>query len=160
MKHLRKVSVLVLGASLASILLTGCETPGESALAGAATGGVMGGLLKGDSRNVARGAAIGAVGGYALGKYGESERQRGYIDAQGTSFSPQYYFAPAPQVYYTPPPPAYHHHHYHQSLPYGRYSSRRGYVYSPYSGLMIYVGGIPRGSRVVDPNTGGTFLVP
>jgi len=140
--------------------LTGCETPGQSAMAGAATGAAMGGLLKGNGRNVARGAAIGAVGGYALGKYGESERQRGYIDAQGGYYAPQ---PPPPrEVYYAappPPPPVYHRHHY-GSLRYGRHSHAYGYVYSPYTGAMVDVRGIPHGAQVIDPSCGRTFLNP
>ncbi len=147
------IASLVLG--LVSVGFTGCETPGQSAMAGAATGAVMGGLLKGDTRNVARGAAIGAAGGYVLGKYGESERQRGYIEGQGGYSSPppqEAYVAPAP-----PPRPVYYH---RSSILYGRFSGTYGYVYSPYSGRLVDVRGIPRGARVVDPSTGRIFYNP
>ena len=142
--------------SLTAVLFTGCETPGQSAMAGAATGAVMGGLLKGDTRNVARGAAIGAAGGYVLGKYGEAERQRGYIQGQNG-----YAVAPQREVYYAPPPPPRAHHHYPREAPvYGRFSGTYGYVYSPFSGQLVDVRGIPRGAQVVDPSTGRIFYNP
>jgi len=152
-----RVAAVVVLMSLVSLSFTGCETPGESALAGAATGAVLGGLLKGDTRNVARGAAIGGVGGYVLGKYGESERQRGYVQGQGG-------YAPVPpprEIYYTAPAPvprAYHHHH--EARLYGRFSRTYGYVYSPYTGQLVDVRGIPRGAEVVDPSTGRVFVNP
>lgn len=155
--NMKNPLIAVLALCVVSVAFTGCETPGQSALAGAATGAVMGGLLKGDTRNVARGAAIGAAGGYVLGKYGESERQRGAIESQGG-------YAPAPpprEVYYTAPPPAprsYHRHH--ESPPYGRFSGTYGYVYSPYTGQLVNVRGIPRGAQVVDPSTGRVFINP
>jgi len=149
-----KIVMSVLAAGVVLTSLTGCETPGQSAVAGAATGAVMGGMLKGDTRNVARGAAIGAAGGYVLGKYGESERQRGYIQGQST------YAQPPPEVYYsTPAPPR--HHYYRREVPlYGRFSGTYGYVYSPYSGQLVDVRGIPRGAQVVDPSTGRVFFNP
>jgi len=139
---------------LTAVLVTGCQTPEQSAVAGAATGAVMGGLLKGDTRNVARGAAIGAAGGYVLGKYGESERQRGYIEGQG-GYPP----SPPREVYAAPVPSRPHYHHRETPL-YGRFSGTYGYVYSPYSGQLIDVRGIPRGAQVVDPSTGRVFYNP
>ena len=147
------IPTLVLG--LTSVCFTSCETPGQSALAGAATGAVMGGLLKGDTRNVARGAAIGAAGGYVLGKYGESERQRGAIEGQG-GYSPP----PLREVYYAAPPAPRPYHYHRESPRYGRFSGTYGYVYSPYTGQLVDVRGIPRGAQVVDPSTGRIFYNP
>lgn len=152
---MNKCLITSFSLGLVSVCFTGCETPGQSAMAGAATGAVMGGLLKGDTRNVARGAAIGAAGGYVLGKYGESERQKGYIQGQG-SYSPP---TPPREVYYATPPPRPHYHH-HEAPVYGRFSGTYGYVYSPYSGQLVDVRVIPRGSRVVDPSTGRVFYNP
>lgn len=150
----RKWIMLVVVAGVVLTGFTGCETPGQSAMAGAATGAVMGGMLKGDTRNVARGAAIGAAGGYVLGKYGEAERQRGYIDGQGA-------YSQAPrEVYYTAPAPPRPHYYRREATLYGRFSGTYGYVYSPYSGQLVDVRGIPRGAQVVDPSTGRVFFNP
>lgn len=150
----RFIPTLIL--SVTSVCFTGCETPGQSALAGAATGAVMGGMLKGDTRNVARGAAIGAAGGYVIGKYGESERRRGQLEAGGGNSAP-----PPREVYYAPPPPPPRpQYYYRSSILYGRFSGTYGYVYSPYSGRLVDVRGIPRGAKVVDPSTGRVFYNP
>ena len=151
--------LLVCGVSM---LLSGCETPGQSALAGAGTGAVLGGMLKGNGRGMAQGAAIGAAGGSVLGAYGQSERNRGYAEASGT------YPSPSPPVYYAPPPPQpryYHQHHYTaprvEPMLCGRRSGRYGFVYSPYGhGELVDVRGLPRGARVMDPFCGRIFLNP
>ena len=149
----------VLGC-LPLVLLTSCETPGQSALAGAGTGAVMGGMLKGTGRGMAQGAAIGAAGGYVLGAYGQSERQRGY--AQGSWGQPQ----PASPAYYAPAPVPRHGHYQHfvprsDPLVYGRRSGRYGFVYSPYGrGDLVDVRGLPHGAQVVDPYSGRVFLNP
>jgi hypothetical protein len=160
MTKLKNGGLLMMGASALSMLLTGCETPEQSALAGAATGAVMGGLLKGGGHNVARGAAIGAAGGYVLGKYGESERRRGNLEAQGGYSSEPVYSAPPPEreVYYSATAPRAH--YYHENLPYGRPSRTYGYVFSPFTGQLVDVRGIPRGAKVVDPSSGRSFLNP
>ena len=148
-------------------LVSGCQNPADSMVAGAATGAAMGGLLKGTGRGMAQGAAIGAAGGYVLGKYGEAERQRGYAQASG------YPPPPPPPVYmsgayYVEPPPAYqppygyHSHRPHsRGFLYARSSSRYGYVYSPYGDrLLVDVRGCPRGGHVRDPQTGLIFIIP
>lgn len=128
----------------------GCETPGESAIGGALAGAAIGGVLKGTGRDVARGAAIGAVGGYALGKVAESERARGYAEANGTYRGSSSYRGATP-------PPAHHH---YEPVPYGRFSGTPGYVYSPYSHDLIDVRGVRRGVEVVDPVSGRVFINP
>ncbi len=158
-KSLRSLIFSILGG-VPFALLTGCETPGQSALAGAGTGAVMGGMLKGTGRGMAQGAAIGAAGGYVLGAYGQSERQRGYARGSWDQQQP-----PAP-VYYAPDPvPRYG--HYRQAVPrpeplvYGRRSGRYGFVYSPYGrGDLLDVRGLPHGAQVVDPYSGRVFLNP
>jgi osmotically inducible lipoprotein OsmB len=128
----------LLSLSLACTLLvpafTGCETPGQSALAGAATGAAIGGLLHGRGDQALAGAAIGAGAGYLLGKAAQHERDRGYEEA--------YYERRG-------------------RLPYGHETGRAGYVRSPYYPYnTIDVGGIPHGARVIDPSTDRTFINP
>lgn len=152
-----KLLPLSVGVVSAALLLSGCETPFDSAVAGAATGAVLGGALKGTGRDMARGAAIGAAGGYVLGKYGEAERARGYSQAQSVYAPPVQrpaYFAPPQTVYYN---------EYHPRggrVPWGQFSGTPGYVYSPFGHWLVDVRGIPRGAEVVDPHTGRRFFNP
>lgn len=155
-----------LALTLVATILTGCETPGDSALAGAGAGAAAGALLKGTGRGALQGAAIGGIGGYALGKYAEGERARGYVAGQNSAG----YAPPAPQVYvqqqpvYVPPPEPryaeYPEHRHHHSILMGRSSGRYGYVYSPYSGELVNVRGIPHGAEVRDPSSGRIFINP
>jgi len=170
--------------TLVATILTGCETPRDSALAGAGAGAAAGALLKGKGRGALQGAAVGGIGGYALGKYAEGERARGYVAGQNSAG----YAPPAPQIYvqqqpvYVPPPepryveyPEHRHTHsiplgryspmnsresgeWHHSIPMGRYSGRYGFVYSPYSGKLVNVWGIPNGAEVRDPSSGRIFI--
>ena len=133
-----------------AMTFAGCETPGESALGGALAGAALGGVLKGTGKDVARGAAIGAVGGYALGKVAESERARGYAEANGAYRGDSSYRGA--------PPPAAHYHY--EPVPHGRFSGTPGYVYSPYSHDLIDVRGVRRGAQVVDPVSGRVFVNP
>ena len=154
-----------LALTLVATIFTGCETPGNSALAGAGAGAAAGALLKGTGRGALQGAAIGGVGGYALGKYAEGERAKGYVAGQNSAG-----YAPAPQVYvqqqpvYVPPPEPryveYPEHRHHHSIPMGRYCGRYGYVYSPYTGELVNVRGIPHGAEVRDPSSGRIFINP
>ena len=128
--------LLSLGAVSAILVstFTGCETPGQSALAGAATGAAIGGLLHGRGDQALAGAAIGAGAGYVLGKAAQHERQRGYEEG------------------------------YYESggrLPYAHQAGRSGYVRSPYYPYnTIDVSGIPHGAKVMDPSTGRPFINP
>ena len=150
--HARNMAKLVASLLIPVVAMSfsGCETPGESALGGAVAGAALGGVLKGTGRDVARGAAIGAVGGYALGKVAESERARGYAEANGTYRGSSSYRG-------STPPPAHHH---YEPVPYGRFSGTPGYVYSPYSHDLIDVRGVRRGVEVVDPVSGRVFINP
>ncbi|HYR58492.1 MAG TPA: glycine zipper domain-containing protein [Chthoniobacteraceae bacterium] len=58
-----------------AMLFSGCETPGQSALAGAATGAALGGIIGGRGRDALAGAAIGAGAGYLIGKVAQHERR-------------------------------------------------------------------------------------
>jgi hypothetical protein len=161
----RSVSAVwaLLGCCSLSLFLSGCETPQQSALAGAGAGALVGGALKGTNRGMVQGAAIGAIGGYAVGAYGQEERRRGYVE--GSNGYPSQ--APEPAYYEPPPPPTpryrYHHHAPPPSevLLYGRPSGRYGFVYSPYgSRCIVEVRGIAHGARVWDPVACRYFLNP
>lgn len=128
----------ILSISVSSILLvstfTGCETPGQSALAGAATGAAIGGLLHGRGDQALAGAAIGAGAGYLLGRAAQHERRRGYEES-----------------YYEE----------RGGLPYAHQAGRSGYVRSPYYPYnTIDVRGFPPGAKIIDPSTGRPFINP
>ena len=84
---LQKLAAAIFASILASLGFSGCETPGESALVGAAAGAVIGhhtGL------GALRGAAIGAGTGYVAGRVAEHERRRAY--EQGLADREGYYY--------------------------------------------------------------------
>ena len=125
---------LLLACALVIPAFSGCETPGQSALAGAATGAAVGGLLHGRGDQALAGAAIGAGAGYLLGKAAQHERRRAYDDG-----------------YYEDD----------RDLAYAHQAGRPGYVRSPYYPYnTIDVRGIPHGAKVIDPSTGRTFINP
>ncbi|MEP6671559.1 MAG: glycine zipper domain-containing protein [Chthoniobacter sp.] len=129
---------------LASFALTGCDTPGESALLGAATGAVIGGSLHGRGDQALVGAAIGAGSGYLIGKAVQHERRRAYEDG-----------------YYDGRPGDRDYRDDRTRYPVGRLTHRDGFVVSPYSPYnRIDVRGIPRGAQVEDPSTGRIFINP
>ena len=124
---------------VAAIALTGCETPGQSALAGAATGAAVGGMLHGRGSDALHGAAIGAGAGYLLGKLAQRERrssyERGYYDGGGYRGESRY--------------------------PIGRFTRNDGFVRSPYEPYhVIDVRGIPQGAQVIDPSCERIFINP
>src|SRR5229473_2681570 len=59
---------------LTAFAFTGCETPGQSALTGAA----IGGLATGRGQGALVGAAIGAGTGYLVGRQVQAERREAY----------------------------------------------------------------------------------
>ena len=65
-------------ALAATLGLSGCETPGQTALLGAASGAAVGGALHGRGRDALAGAAIGAGAGYVAGKVAQDQRRRAY----------------------------------------------------------------------------------
>lgn len=69
---------LILAATAAAVVMTGCanmtETQRNTAI-GAGVGAAAGGLI-GDGRGAAVGAGVGALGGYAWSKYMENKRQQ------------------------------------------------------------------------------------
>lgn len=121
---------------LVAMGLTGCETPSDTALLGAASGAAIGGLLHGRADQALVGAAIGAGGGYLAGKVVQKERRRSYEEG--------YYQGRTTENY-----------------PVGRPSTSRGLVVSPYRPYnLVDVRGIPSGARVVDPSCNKVFINP
>ena len=130
--------------------LSGCDTPGESALAGAATGAAIGGLLHGRGDQALVGAAIGAGSGYLIGKAVQHERRRsyedGYYDGRDDSRDDRDYRDDR---------------YDRDRYPLGRLTRHEGFVVSPYPPYnRIDVRGIPRGAQVEDPSTHRIFINP
>ncbi|MDQ6654894.1 MAG: hypothetical protein M3Y80_03660 [Verrucomicrobiota bacterium] len=132
--HLAVVA-LALGSAFA---LNSCETAtGTGALIGAGTGAVIAGntgphgYYRNDSGRTLAGAAIGAGAGALIGAAIDANRAAEY--------------GPEPS----------------QGYPYARRSGTPGFVYSPYPpNRIVDVRGIPRGSLVRDPSSGGVFRKP
>lgn len=82
-KFLPVVSLSLLGA----FTFSSCETPGQTALLGAATGAAIGSQTR---AGALRGAAIGAGAGYVAGRVVQSERRRAY--EQGLADRDGYYY--------------------------------------------------------------------
>lgn len=139
---------------LASFALTGCETPGQSALTGAATGAAIGGLATGRGQGALVGAAIGAGTGYLVGRQVQAERRAAY-DAG-------YYDARRDEGDYRDDDRYYREDRsYRNRFPVGRLTDRPGFVLSPYYPYSrIDVRGIPRGAQVEDPSTRRIFINP
>jgi zinc transporter ZupT len=126
-------------AATASVLLslgfTSCQTayPGQATGAGAGVGAVSGALIgagAGGGRGALIGAGAGLLAGALIGAAVDADQER----------------------YYHAPPGGY---------PYAERTATPGYVYSPYGNhSVIDVRGVPRGSLVRDPSTGGVFRKP
>ena len=125
----------VAAALLLATGLSSCETPagqgaGFGAFSGAATGALIGAAATGTGQGAGIGAAAGAAAGALIGAAVAQDQAQ----------------------YYHPPPGGY---------PYAQRTGTPGYVYSPYGGHnIIDVRGIPPGSLVRDPSTGGIFVKP
>ena len=138
-KFIPAISLALLGA----FTFTGCETTGQSALAGAATGAAIGGLLHGRGDQALAGAAIGAASGALIGHVAKQQRERaydeGYYEGSGNRGG----------------------RYYGEHYPVGTRTGRYGLVRSPFSpGNLIDVSGIPRGAKVVDPSCDRIFINP
>lgn len=145
------ISLALLGA----FTFSGCETTGQSALAGAATGAAIGGLLHGRGDQALAGAAIGAASGALLGHVAKQQRERaydeGYADARGYRDTRSYRDT---RDYRDD-------RYYDRTYPVATRTGRYGYVRSPYSpGNLIDVRDIPRGAKVVDPSCDRIFINP
>jgi predicted small secreted protein len=117
--------------AVSSLILSSCETPtGQGAGIGAATGAVIGAAATGR----ARGAAIGAAAGAAAGALTGAAIQ----ESEAAS--------------YGPPPPG--------GFPFARRTGTPGLYYSPYTGRVYNLRGVPPGALTRDVDTGRLFRKP
>lgn len=136
----RRMLSLVGAPLLASLALSGCETPGRTSLLGAGVGAATAAVT---GHSALRGAAIGAGAGYLVGRLARHSRERDY--------ERRYAYEHAYEEGYNEG---------RGGMPYGRRLGG-GLVRSPhYPYSTIDVRGIPRGARVVDPSTNRTFINP
>lgn len=137
---MKKLLPIISLSLFTAITFSGCETSGANAMLGAGTGAAIGGLLHGSGSDALTGAAIGAGAGYLIGKVVRNERR---------AREERYY---RERSYYEGDQDRY---------PVARYSSRRGYVQSPYRPYhTIDVHGVPSGAQVLDPSCDRIFINP
>src|SRR5438128_7525916 len=119
------------GVLLSAFVLTSCDTPeGQGAAYGAGTGAIIGGLATGRVRGAAIGAAAGAAAGALIGHAIAEDQARRY----------------------GPPPPG--------GYPVARWAGRPGLYYSPYTGRVYDLRGVPPGGLTRDVDTGRLFRKP
>jgi hypothetical protein len=131
--HFMKTNILIVlsGVSLSCLFLTSCDTPvGQGAAWGAATGAIIGGAATGHVRGASIGAAAGAAAG-ALTGAAIQENQA---------------------ARYGPPPPG--------GFPFARWAGTPGFYYSPYTGRVYDLRGVPPGGLTRDIDTGRLFRKP
>jgi len=127
----RKFFTVVSGVLLSAFVLSSCETPeGQGAAYGAGTGAIIGGLATGRVRGAAIGAAAGAAAGALIGHAIAEDQARRY----------------------GPPPPG--------GYPVARWAGRPGLYYSPYTGRVYDLSGVPPGELTRDVDTGQLFRRP
>ena len=125
------VLLIISGILLSSLILSSCDTPvGQGAAWGAATGAIIGGAATGNARAASIGAAAGAAAGALTGKIIQENQA----------------------AEYGPPPPG--------GFPYARYTGRPGFFYSPYTGRVYDLRGVPPGGLTRDVDTGRLFRRP
>jgi hypothetical protein len=116
---------------LLALGLNSCDTPtGQGAGYGAAAGAIIGAAATGRVRGAAVGAAIGAASGALIGSAIEQDQA----------------------VRYGPPPPG--------GFPFGRFAGRPGFYYSPYTGRIYDLRGVPHGGLTRDVDNGRLFRRP
>jgi hypothetical protein len=117
--------------ALGSFVFNSCDTPvGQGAGWGAATGAIIGGAATGHVRGAAIGAAAGAAAGALIGAAVEEDQA----------------------ARYGPPPPG--------GFPVGRWAGTPGFYYSPYTGRVYDLRGVPPGGLTRDVDTGRLFRKP
>jgi hypothetical protein len=117
--------------SLSALILSSCDTPvGQGAAWGAATGAIIGAAATGNVRAASIGAAAGAAAGALTGKIVQENQA----------------------AQYGPPPPG--------GYPYGRWAGTPGFYYSPYTGRVYDLRGVPPGGLTRDVDTGRLFRKP
>ena len=123
--------LIISGISLSSLFLSSCDTPvGQGAAWGAATGAIIGGAATGNLRAASIGAAAGAAAGALTGKIIQENQA----------------------AQYGPPPPG--------GYPIARWAGRPGFYYSPYTGRIYDLRGVPSGGLTRDVDTGRLFRKP
>jgi Glycine zipper len=117
------------GVALTLCIFTSCDTPvGQGAAWGAATGAIIGGAATGHVRAASIGAAAGAAAGALTGAIIQENQV----------------------ARYGPPPPG--------GFPYARWAGTPGFYYSPYTGRVYDLRGVPPGGLTRDVDTGRLFL--
>ena len=125
------VLLIIWGISLSSLLLSSCDTPvGQGAAWGAATGAIIGGAATGHVRAASIGAAAGAAAGALTGAIIQENQA----------------------ARYGPPPPG--------GYPIARWTGTPGRYYSPYTGRVYDLRGVPPGGLTRDVDTGRLFRRP
>ncbi len=123
--------VVVSVLAICCFILSSCETPiGQGAGIGAATGAIVGGAATGHVRDAAIGAAAGAAAGALIGAAVEEDQA----------------------ARYGPPPPG--------GFPVARWAGTPGFYYSPYTGRVYDLRGVPPGALTRDVDTGRLFRKP
>lgn len=123
--------LIISGISLSSLFLSSCDTPtGQGAGWGAATGAIIGAAATGNVRGASIGAAAGAAAGALTGKIVQENQI----------------------AQYGPPPPG--------GFPIARWAGPPAFYYSPYTGRVYDLRGVPPGGLTRDVNTGGLFRRP
>ena len=125
--------ILTIASAIALICLTlnSCDTPvGQGAAWGAATGAIIGGAATGNVRAASIGAAAGAAAGALTGKIIQENQA----------------------AQYGPPPP--------DGYPFARWAGTPGLYYSPYTGRVYNLRGVPPGGLTRDFDTGRLFRKP
>ena len=127
----RNIITFVLLTVLSSFVLSSCDTPvGQGAGIGAATGAIIGGAATGNVRGAAIGAAAGAAAGTLVGAAVEEDQA----------------------ARYGPPPPG--------GFPVARWAGPPSFYYSPYTGRIYDLRGVPPGGLTRDVDTGRLFRRP
>ena len=134
----RNFFIVVSALTIGSTILTSCETPeGQRTAYGAATGSLYGAatgaLIGAAATGSGRGAGIGAAAGAGAGAL------MGAIQADQAAR-------------YGPPPPG--------GFPLARWAGTPGFYYSPYTGRVYDLRGVPPGGLTRDVDAGRWFRRP
>src|SRR5712691_12699574 len=117
--------------ALSALILSSCDTPvGQGAAWGAATGAIIGGAATGNVRAASIGAAAGAAAGALIGHAIAEDDARRY----------------------GPPPEG--------GFPFARPAGGPGMFYSPYTGRVYDLRGVPPGGLTRDIDNGRLFRRP
>jgi Glycine zipper len=127
----KNLSIAVWVLALSALILSSCDTPtGQGAAWGAATGAIIGAAATGNVRAASIGAAAGAAAGALTGRIVQENQA----------------------ARYGPPPSG--------GWPYARWAGRPGFYYSPYTGRVYDLRGVPPGGLTRDVDTGRLFRKP